>query len=209
MSNDARGGGSLIVVSAPSGTGKTTLTRLVLKRLPAARFSVSHTTRPPRGAEQNGVDYHFVDDAEFDRMIAAGELAEWAEYQGRRYGTSNAQIAAAAAEGADLFLDIEGQGGMQVKEQHPDAVLVFVLPPSREEQERRLRGRGVDAPEAIARRLANARREAEFARRYDYIIVNDELEDAACSLESIVRAARQRREKMHDAIARFAPAEKS
>jgi guanylate kinase len=205
MSNDA-GGGNLVVVSAPSGTGKTTLCRLLLERLPHVRFSVSHTTRPRRGPERDGVDYHFVDDAEFARLIDAGELLEWAEYQGHRYGTSRAELARARAAGADLILDIESVGALQVKTKYPAAVLVFILPPNPAELERRLRARATDAPEAIARRLANARREATFANRYDYIIVNDALEDAARAFEAVVRAARQRRENMRDAIDRYAPA---
>jgi guanylate kinase len=206
MSNEGRRG-NIIVVSAPSGGGKTTLCRKVIAAQPdRIRFSVSHTTRPPRGQERDGVDYHFVSDAEFDRMVAASELAEWAPYQGRRYGTSLAELERAAAAGQDLFLDIESEGALQIKRRYPSAVLVYVLPPSVEELRRRLVGRATDSADAIERRLANARREAAYAAQYDYIVVNDVLEDAVGALAAIVEAARRRRENMQDAIARLVPA---
>jgi guanylate kinase len=206
MSNDPVRG-NLIVVSAPSGAGKTTLCRQVIDRLaPTIRYSVSHTTRPPRGQERHGVDYFFVDDAEFDRMVAAGELAEWATIHRHRYGTSKAEIDRALPRGVDLFLDIESDGALQIKRAYPAAVLVYVLPPSLDALRERLRGRGSEAPEEVERRLANARTELAFLPRYDYIVINESLEDAVRRLEAVVLAARQRRENMQDAVDRFTPA---
>lgn len=206
MSNETRRG-SLIIVSAPSGAGKTTLCRRVIAELGGTiRYSISHTTRERRGRERDGVDYHFVTEARFDEMIAHGDLAEWATIHRHRYGTSKAEIAAAAAAGIDLFLDIEGRGALQIKQQYPEAIGVFILPPSLAVLRERLRERGTDAPEEIARRVDNARRETEFIGNYDYIIVNDDLEAAVRALTAVVLAAGQRRKMMDDAIRRFTTA---
>ncbi|NLH50224.1 MAG: guanylate kinase [Myxococcales bacterium] len=202
--------GNLLVVTAPSGAGKTTLCRSVIERLePTIRYSISHTTRPPRGNERNGVDYHFVADAEFDRLIGENQMAEWATIHGHRYGTSRAEIEDSQARGQDLFLDIEGQGAVQIKKLFPQAILIYILPPSLADLRDRLLRRGSDAPAEIERRWENARRELAFLPNYDYIIVNDILSEATRGLEAIVLAARQRRENMQDAIRRFPAAPQS
>jgi len=203
MSN-SKNKGTLFVVTAPSGGGKTTLCRKVIERLGATiRYSVSHTTRPPRGREQDGVDYHFVEDARFDEMIAQGELAEWAVIHRHRYGTSHKEINEALGAGVDLFLDIEGQGAMQIKQQFPQAVMIFVVPPDRETLQRRLQKRSTDDPAEVQRRLNNATQELTYSQHFDYVIVNDDLQQAIGDLESIVRAQRCRRENQIDAIRRL------
>lgn len=202
MSNEPRRG-NLIVVSAPSGGGKTTLCREVVRRLGGARYSVSHTTRAPRGREVDGVDYHFVDRAEFDALVASGGMVEWAEIHGHAYGTSRGEVEKALAAGEDILLDIEGEGALQVRERFPDGVLVYVIPPTVEILRQRLAGRGTDDPAEIERRVANALREIEYAKHYDYVIVNNELADAVTALEAIIRAARLRRKNQQDAIRRF------
>ncbi|MDP8224960.1 MAG: guanylate kinase [Candidatus Lernaella stagnicola] len=202
MSSEKRQG-NLIVVVAPSGGGKTTLCHAVIDRLPGIRFSVSHTTRPARGDEVDGVAYHFVDRDEFQRMIDREALVEWAQIHGHYYGTSHTEIENARRNGEDIFLDIEGQGAMQIRARYPDAVLVYILPPSMEVLRERLRARGTDSEDEVERRCENARREIEFIHDFDYVIINDELEAAVTTLEAIVRAGRQRRENMRDAIARY------
>lgn len=187
------GRGVPVVVSAPSGTGKTTLCRGVMSRLDAVEFSVSHTTRPLRGAERDGVDYHFVDDTTFDRLIAEGVFLEWARVHDHRYGTSHAQIEDRLERGIDVFVDIDVQGGRQIADAIPDAVLVFILPPSRQILEDRLRGRASDSEEQVARRLDAARSEIEAASFYTYWIVNDDLDVAVDSLRAVLIAERLRR----------------
>lgn len=188
------GPGLLLVLSAPSGAGKTTLARRFQAAEPDARFSVSATTRAPRGAERDGVDYHFVSPARFDELVAAGALAEWAEVHGNRYGTTKATVEEALRAGQVALFDIDVQGGEQIRAHWPSrTVTVFILPPSLAELERRLRGRSTDSGEAIARRLAAAR--AEIARGlggYDYVIVNDRLERALAQLETVVAHERAR-----------------
>jgi len=208
MSNKS-GAGNILIVSAPSGTGKTTLCRrLVERQAPAIRYSISHTTREPRGRERPGVDYYFVDDTEFDRMIAAHELAEWAAIHQHRYGTSVREIERATADGVDLLLDIEGQGAVQIKKRFPQAILIFILPPNLDVLAERLRRRGTESAEEIKRRLANAQEELNFIQHYEFVVVNDRLEEAVDLLEAIVLAGRQRRERQADAIGRFAIAQK-
>lgn len=185
--------GSLVVVSAPSGAGKSTLVRRLLAAVPSLRFSISYTTRPRRRGERHGRDYFFVTRPKFERMIAAGEFAEWAEVFGHLYGTSWRELRRAQEAGRDTLLDIDVQGHRQVKRRFPEAVSVFVMPPSYRELERRLRDRHADAPEAIARRLKGARREIAHWREYDYLIVNDRLPEATAALRAVVEAARQRR----------------
>lgn len=180
------------VVSAPSGTGKTTLCRALVERDPGVVLSVSHTTRPPRSGERDGVDYHFVDEARFEALVAEGAFLEHARYSGRRYGTSWVALETPLAEGLDVLLEIEIQGARQVRERRDDACLVFVLPPSRAELERRLRGRGTDRDEEVAGRLAIARSEIQAAVWFDAFVVNDALERAVDDLQAIVRAARAR-----------------
>ena len=188
--------GLLIVISAPSGTGKTTLTHMLLKAFPNMEFSVSYTTRKPRPGEVNGKDYFFVDRDTFERMIEEGDFLEWAEVYGNLYGTSKSQVLKALNEGKDVLLDIDTQGALQVKKNFPEAVLIFILPPSLKELERRLRSRGTDDEETIERRLKTARVEIERAPLYDYIVVNDVLEEAFEKLKSIVIAEKCRTERL-------------
>jgi guanylate kinase len=164
----------------------------VLRELGGIRFSVSHTTRAPRGAERDGVEYHFVDRAAFDRLRSQGGLLEWAEVHGNLYGTGVEEIERASAAGVDVLLDLDVQGAAKVRERIPEAVTVFVLPPSYEVLEGRLRGRGQDDEATIRRRLAAAGREIDAFEQYDYVIVNDDIEACVEELKSIVRAARCR-----------------
>ena len=182
----------MIVVSAPSGAGKTTVLARVLRDLGGIRFSVSHTTRSPRGAERDGVEYHFVDRPGFERLLAEGSLLEWAEVHGNLYGTGLSEIERAKAAGVDILLDLDVQGAAQVRRRIPDAVTVFILPPSYDVLEARLRGRGQDDEATMRRRLAAAGREIDAFENYDYAIVNEDLDGSVEELKSIVRAARCR-----------------
>ncbi len=181
------------VISAPSGTGKTSVCRRVVDADPLIIHSVSHTTRAPRAGERDGSDYHFVSDKEFRRLAEAGAFLEYAEYGGHLYGTGSGELDATLARGLDVLLEIEVQGAAQIREGRADARLVFLLPPSREELERRLRGRGTDAPEVVDRRLALARRELEAIRLFDYAIVNDDLELAVTQVREVLAAEREGR----------------
>ncbi len=187
-------GGLILILSAPSGAGKTTLARRLVAAHEGAVLSVSFTTRAPRPGEQDGLDYHFVDDAAFDRMIAEGSFVEWALVHGARYGTPRAVVEGALAGGALAVFPIDVQGGEAIKRAHPEAVRVLVLPPSLAELERRLRARNTDAASAIDRRLEAAR--AEIARcaasGYEYWVVNDDVERALGDLAAIVRSERLR-----------------
>jgi guanylate kinase len=177
----------LLILSAPSGTGKTTLARRLVTAHPGAVFSISYTTRAPRGSEKDGVDYHFVDEDRFHEMIAAGEFVEWAHVHGHHYGTPRSAI----ASGAPLVVfDIDVQGGETIKKHHPAAVRALILPPSLAELERRLRARSTDDDATVRRRLHAARIEIRLARAagYEYWVVNDDLERAYGDLEAIVRA---------------------
>ena len=193
-SEPARRPGQLLVLSAPSGAGKTTLARLFLERHPDATFSVSATTRAPRGAERDGVDYHFVTPERFAELVAEGALAEWAEVFGRRYGTLRETVQAALARGRIAVFDIDVQGGEQLLAAFPrETTSILVLPPSLEELERRLRGRSTDGEEVIARRLAEARAEvARGLRGYRYVVINDELTGALARIDAIAAAERAR-----------------
>lgn len=190
--------GTLFVISAPSGAGKTSLTRAVIQRLGQdgveAVFSVSYTTREPREGEREGVDYHFVSDEVFESMVARGEFLEHAEVFGRRYGTGRAHVAQLLAQGKDVMLDIDWQGGAQVRSRMPESVGVFILPPSREELEKRLRQRAQDSDDVIRRRMRQAADEMAHYGEYDYLMVNDDFEHAAQALYAICRARRLRRE---------------
>ncbi|MBI3178271.1 MAG: guanylate kinase, partial [Deltaproteobacteria bacterium] len=181
-----------LVVSAPSGAGKTTLCRRVMAELTGVEFSVSHTTRPPRANERDGVDYHFVSDAEFDRLVEAGAFLEWAHVHDHRYGTAKVEADTRLPRGIDVLFDIDVQGGRQIAQRVKDAVLVFVLPPDMASLEARLTGRGSDGPDVIARRLQKARQELAQASFYTHFIVNDVLERAVDELRSIVIAERLR-----------------
>ena len=179
--------GNLYIVSAPSGSGKTTLLQNLLRTFRDLRFSVSYTTRPPRGGEQNGIDYFFTDRASFLSMVERGEFLEHAEYYGQLYGTGRSFVEQQLESGTDVVLDIDVQGARQVKAKSPEAIAIFVLPPSFAELERRLRSRRLESDEAIRRRLEIAKGEILFYRDYVYIIVNDILENSISLLESIVR----------------------
>jgi guanylate kinase len=181
------------IVSAPSGSGKTTLVEHLLRDVPQLGFSISYTTRPPRGQEQNGRDYFFVTREQFQAMLADERLLEWAEVFGNYYGTARRFLEEARRSGNDLLLDIDIQGAAQVKEKIPDAVSIFILPPSREVLEYRLRTRGQDSEAVIAKRLENARNEIHGYVRYDYVLINEELERSADCLCSIVLAERWQR----------------
>ncbi len=184
--------GTLFVVSAPSGAGKTTLCREIRRRLPDVRYSVSCTTRVPRAGEVDGADFRFIAEDEFRVMLEREELAEWATVHGHLYGTPAAPLEAALGQGHDVLLDIDTQGAAQLRARYPEAVLVFIVAPSMAELEQRLRERRSDAESEIARRLARAREEIALWRRYDYLIVNRDVKDAMEHLESIILAERCR-----------------
>jgi len=183
---------SLLVVSGPSGAGKSTILARVLEEMRNLRFSVSHTTRAAREAETEGVHYHFVDRAAFEAMRKRKEFVESAEVHGQLYGTSRAEYDRAAADGVDLLLDLDVQGAAQVRAAYADAVSVFILPPSYTDLERRLRGRGPDDEATFQRRLAVAGQEMAHFRKYQYAIVNLDLEASVEALKTIVKAARLR-----------------
>ena len=183
---------TLFIVAAPSGAGKSTLVNALLEREPGISLSISHTTRPPRPGEQYGRHYYFVEREEFQREVAEGIFLEHAEVHGNFYGTSHKTVQDLLQQGRDVLLEIDWQGAAQVRKAKPDCVGVFILPPSRVELERRLRGRGSDSEEVIERRLRNSRGEIAHAHEFDYIIVNDRFEDALDTLQAIVRAVRQR-----------------
>jgi guanylate kinase len=185
---------TLFIVAAPSGAGKSTLVNALLEREPAISLSVSHTTRPPRTGEEYGRHYYFVERSEFEREIEEGIFLEHAEVHGNLYGTSRKTVSGLLGQGKDVLLEIDWQGAQQVRKTKADCVSIFILPPSRHELERRLRGRGSDTAEVIERRLHNSREEIAHAHEFDYIIVNDRFEDALGDLQAIVRAVRLRSE---------------
>jgi guanylate kinase len=190
---------SVIVVSAPSGAGKSTVLSRVLRDVPGLRFSISHTTRPPRGGEQDGREYHFVNEAAFEEHRSASGFLEWAEVYGHRYGTSRSELVRAETDGVDLVLDVDVQGALQVRKKLEDAVSIFILPPSWEELEKRLRGRGKDDEAAIARRLEAAREEIRLYYTYDYVLVNEDVVATVEDLKAVIRAARRRMSRMRPA----------
>jgi guanylate kinase len=190
----------LYIVSAPSGTGKTTVLTRVLARVEGLRFSVSHTTRAPRPGEREGLDYHFIARAEFERRVADGRFLEWAEVHGELYGTSVEESERAGRDGFDLLLDIDVQGAAQVRGRRPEAISIFLLPPSRGALEARLRGRSADSAAAMQRRLQDARREVARWAEYDYVLVNREVEECAAEVETIVHAARHRTVAVGEAL---------
>jgi guanylate kinase len=184
--------GNLFIVAAPSGAGKSTLVNALLAEDPQLALSISYTTRPPRPGEQNGRHYHFVDPAAFAAMLGRGEFLETAEVHGNRYGTSKEWIRAARAKGLDIVLEIDWQGAQQVRRIFPEALGIFILPPSMAELERRLRSRGKDTEDSIRIRLANAREEIGHVGEFDYVIINNNFEEARRDLAAIVRACRLR-----------------
>ena len=187
--------GLLLIISSPSGAGKSTLSRRLMQWDPSIRFSVSATTRPPRPEEIDGKDYHFLGREAFQRMVERGEMLEHAEVFGNLYGTPRAPVEAAMNEGRDTLFDIDWQGGQQIRNSSlgADVVSVFILPPSIAELERRLRARGQDSEEVIARRMARSQDEISHWAEYDYVIVNDDLDAAEARLRAIVTAERLRR----------------
>lgn len=188
--------GLLFVVSAPSGTGKTTLCRAMLQVFPDLQYSISYTTRPLRPGDQEGRDYHFVSPAEFKKMIEHGDFAEWAEIYGHRYGTSRVFLNQVREKGLDVILDIDGQGARQLQEKGVTGVFIFLLPPSIGELRRRLANRKTEGKKVLAERLREARREMAEAEWYDYWILNDDLKEAKEQLKGVILAERCRRERM-------------
>jgi guanylate kinase len=199
--------GNLYIVSAPSGSGKTTLLQHLLRSFDDLKFSVSHTTRPPRQGEKDAVDYYFTDRTTFMRMVDRGEFLEWAEFNGQLYGTTRAFVEEQIGAGRDVILDIDVQGAKQVKNTIKDATAIFILPPSFEELKRRLTDRMLESDDVIRRRLEIAKREILYYRDYDYIIINDILENSIRLLESIIRSgsAKPRRQqgRIEEIIASF------
>lgn len=189
------------IVSAPSGAGKTTLCKMAVDFFRGLRHSISYTTRPPRDGETDGVDYKFIDDAAFDRMIKGGEFLEYAGVHGKRYGTSRKDLSAMLDEGTDVMLDIDVQGAGKVRERLDDGVYIFILPPSVAACEERLKSRGKDSPEEIKKRLKIALDEIKKAREYQYIIINDDLDAAFEKLKSIIVAEKAATRRMMPRVA--------
>ena len=189
---------NVFIISAPSGSGKSTLVNKVRDRVPNLEFSISYTTRKPRGAEQNGREYFFITREQFEEMIRNDDFLEHADVFGDYYGTARRFLRKAEENACDLLLDIDVQGAAQIKSKLPDAVSIFILPPTRVELERRLRERGQDSEEKIQRRLKGARREIENYQKYDYILVNDRLEESVDALEAILLSERFKRAKQTD-----------
>ena len=195
----------LLIVSSPSGAGKTTLCHRLLAEFSDARFSVSHTTRPPRQGEVPGRDYHFVCAAEFDAMVRDDAFVEWAQVHGNRYGTAHAEIHAAAAARRDVVFDVDYQGAAQIKRRYPEAVAVFVLPPSLEELRRRLVSRGTETPESLERRFEAAIGEISHHAEFDFLLVNDDLDAAYDRLRAILIAERIRHRRQRASAERLLP----
>jgi guanylate kinase len=187
--------GSVFIISAPSGAGKTTLVKGVMEKLPGLKFSVSYTTRLPRSNERDGEDYHFVTPYVFRAKIERGDFLEWAEVLGNCYGTSRSDVNTLTSEGVDLILDIDTQGAKQVIEKNDQVILIYILPPSLKALQERLMKRGLDSLEMIKLRLSNARRDIEEAHWYHYVIVNEKVEEAIEKLKAIIVAERCRKKK--------------
>lgn len=197
-------GGILFIVSAPSGAGKTSLVKALLEKDPALAVCVSHTTRPRRPTERDGVNYHFVETGQFRKLIDAGEFLEYADVFGNLYGTARSSVTHCFASGADVILEIDWQGAAQVREHHPEAVSIFILPPSKATLRARLQKRGEDASEVIENRLAQARTELAHHNDFDYLVVNDDFALALTQLQAIIQAERCRRpaagKRLHDLL---------
>lgn len=191
---------TVFIISAPSGSGKSTLTQRLIQEVPFLRFSISYTTRLPRSQESDGKDYFFIARPEFEARVAKGEFLEHAEVFGNYYGTHSSELDRAASENVDLILDIDVQGARQLKEKRPAAVSIFILPPSREVLEQRLRLRSQDSEPVIERRLHEAAEEIRNYSQYDYVLVNREVEASVETLKSIVKATRSRRDRMEREI---------
>ena len=196
--------GRLYVISAPSGTGKTTLVKALRAAVPDIGFSVSHTTRPPRATEVEARDYHFVSTDDFERMVAAGEFLEHARVFDNYYGTSQKAVETALADGRDLILEIDWQGAAQVRARMPDSAHIFILPPSRAALEERLRGRGTDSEAVIARRLQDSVTELARWRDFQYVVINDDFGDALADLRRILGGDGGNLESHRPGLAEFA-----
>ena len=191
---------TVFIISAPSGSGKSTLVARLIRSVAGLKFSVSYTSRRPRGAEVNGQDYHFISRSEFEAMIARDEFLEWAEVFGNYYGTHRSVLEQARGEGKDLVLDIDVQGARQLKCKIPEAVTVFILAPSRQILEQRLRARSEDREDVMERRLRAAAEEIRNYQAYDYVVINRDLAESDATLGAIVRAERVRRTRIEDQI---------
>jgi guanylate kinase len=203
MSETGRMPGSLYIVAAPSGAGKSTLVNALLAREPGMELSISHTTRPPRPGESDGEHYHFATPEEFQRLIDGNQLLEHALVHGNHYGTARSAVEPRLAAGRDVLLEIDFQGARSVRRVMPEAVGIFIRPPSREELERRLHSRAQDSSEVIARRLQGSREEIRHALEFDYIIVNDRFEQALEDLGAIVRGQRLRTSIQNERVRRL------
>lgn len=201
--NTEKSPGIFIVISAPSGTGKTSICRQLLDLCPNLRFSVSYTTRAPRQGEENGKDYHFVSEHSFREMIARGEFVEWVKNYGRFYGTSKKEIGECLEKGWDIIVDVEPVGAGRLKKSHPEGIFVFVLPPSMAELRKRLLKRGFEGEEAIRERLSKAEKEVKEALWYDYVIFNERLDEAVERMRSIYVAEKSRKERLIARISDF------
>ena len=190
--------GQIFVFSAPSGAGKSTIAEALMERVDALAYSISHTNRRPRGSEQDGVDYHFVTRSTFRDMIEKNAFLEWAEVHGHLYGTSLTAINAQVSAGFDILMDLDVQGGRNVKDQFPDSVLIFLLPPSLKVLENRLATRGTDDPAVVRKRMVQASEEIKSCSWYDYIVINDDLEKAIDEARSIIVSERCRRVRRMD-----------
>lgn len=197
--------GALFVVTGASGTGKTTLVREALARVPDVGWSVSMTTRPPRAGEKHGFDYYFVSQTEFDEALLRGDLLEWAQVYGNRYGTPRQPVLDALSSGHSILLEIDAQGAAQVHAALPEAVLIFVLPPSLDAIEARLRARSTDSEEVIARRVADAKLQLAECGHFDYLIVNEDLASAHDQFQAVLISELRRTSRNPGAVARFAP----
>ena len=191
---------NVFIISAPSGAGKSTLVELLLSQNKELFFSISHTTRPPRPGEMDGIEYFFVSEERFKKMMQEEEFFEWAEVHGYYYGTSRGMLKQAESRGSDLILDIDVQGAMKVKQILPDATSIFILPPSFEVLRERLQRRQKDTDQQIAKRIENARQEIQYCYQYDYIVINRELHAAFEDLSSIIRSQSCKRENLTDEI---------
>jgi guanylate kinase len=197
--------GRLFVISAPSGTGKSTIIREVRQGLDRLGYSVSHTSRPPRGNEREGADYYFIDRSGFERMIAQEAFVEWAEVYGAYYGTSALELERLIRKGLDVLLDIDSRGARNIRTRFPDAVLIYLLPPSLEALEARLKGRGTETLRTIRGRMGKSYQEMANCVWYDYIVVNDDFDKAVTTVRSVIVAERCRASHMEEALSKFYP----
>jgi guanylate kinase len=194
---------NVFIISAPSGAGKSTLIQHLLFRVPSLFFSISHTTRPPRSGEKNGVDYFFVDEPVFQKMIAAKQFLEWAQVHGYLYGTSREMLKVAAELGKDLVLDVDVQGASQVKKSIPEAITIFIMPPNFDSLQERLIRRQKDTPKQIMQRMENARKEIQAYKEYQFIVINENVESALEDLLGIVRSQHCKREVLDEKIGKI------